>query len=319
MPALLTHYLYSKNYLKNENNKYLPLTLLASQGPDIYFFNTFLTKHSIISSFGTLLHHINISEAYTYLINYSNKDEFSEDTKLILKAFIKGLFMHYSLDRVVHPYVFYRTLYDFEIIDKKYYFKTHTAFETTMDLLIKNIYEPSIKVPTIALKCNKKNVKLCSTMMYHLANDIFHNNNIKDNTYYKSYKGMKFLYHVFSSRFGIKKKLFGLLSKNQGFVFSLIMPKKSKYEQSVDFLNLKHQEWKNPQNGDVSSESVLDLFERASKDIKTINHLVYDLKNKEQILSETSMYINNIDHDGSIIAQGDKKYYKCAWLDVVKK
>ena len=71
MPASLVHYTFIKENVNNEDKYYLE-TRLGGQGPDVFFFYGYSfskrENRKQVNNFGTYLHHIDISHAYTKLI-----------------------------------------------------------------------------------------------------------------------------------------------------------------------------------------------------------------------------------------------------------
>ena len=90
MPAALTHYLFSKNLVKND--KYKDIFLLACQGPDTLFFYGYNIKKrddkKDINSFGFYLHSINPTDLYHNMLAYAFKKDGEE--KEILIEFTRG-------------------------------------------------------------------------------------------------------------------------------------------------------------------------------------------------------------------------------------
>jgi hypothetical protein len=63
------------------------------------------------------LHDIDISRVYNELIKYAN----ASSDKELLYSYIEGLFLHYSLDRECHPYIFAKAGYAKDGPKKKHY------------------------------------------------------------------------------------------------------------------------------------------------------------------------------------------------------
>lgn len=107
MPAFATHYIFSKEMLDflGENadfnlNKYA--VFIGTQGPDIFFFHKLTSPFRSKRKIGSALHRAKPAEIF---------DAFRDYCKLspnidIAKSYIYGFILHYSLDRVCHPYVY---------------------------------------------------------------------------------------------------------------------------------------------------------------------------------------------------------------------
>ena len=138
MPAFYTHYTFVEKNTE-QKDKYARIRALGGQGPDVFFFYGYsLGKRenkSKIRDFGTYLHHTNISAAYNFLLEYAN----NQPEKKMLLAFVKGLFMHYVLDRNCHPYIFFRTGFPTSENpteqEKTKYMNYHVRFESILDTI----------------------------------------------------------------------------------------------------------------------------------------------------------------------------------------
>lgn len=316
MPAILTHYTFTKLYLNSNNvqNKYEDLILLASQGPDLFFFykryNPFSKDAKDITNFGSFLHSIDISEFYIRLIDYAS---LIEDKKLqeVLFSYIKGLIFHYCLDRNAHPYIFYRTGIGKDRWDEFDYTLSHMAFETLLDKDVSEVYN-IVKHPLQALKCEKWMVKEVSKMICIVSKDFFKDSKLKERSFYKSYKSMKIVERILYSRFGIKKWLYKKLIKNN-VINVMSMPYKREYLE-IDTLNISKRTYRDCVTGQEYNYSFDEIMKNAKKDAKYIDELL-DLiliNKKEDYKNCIKQFVNNISHDGFEVS-AHKKYYETCW------
>lgn len=306
MPAIMTHFAFAK--MRAEKNVDNDVLYLGAQGPDVFFFYGYSLKKKDnikdIRDFGTYLHHVDISEAYYYLLSYANKKEGRE--KEILSTFIRGLFLHYIMDRNCHPFVFYRTGFAREEKDKKYYFSAHASYESYIDCLIKERFNIKL-APKKAIEADKEKVRLISLMMHHLAKDVFNNNIIKEDSYYTSWKDMKFCQIIFHSPLGVKKSLFRLIAP-KGAINAMVTPRKVKHNDVLDVLNDTKDEWRDCVTNVAHNDSFLELIAKASDEVDLLDKLLAG-KYSEQDLKT---FIHNTDHDGYDVGM-EKKYFKSVW------
>ena len=311
MPAILTHYSFIEKYLgaEEKNNPYFPLMVLASQGPDVFFYRKGKAGKQI-NQFGSLLHHIDISDCYFFLINYAQG--VIKSRQEIYYSFIKGLLIHYIVDRNCHPYIFYKTLYDFNLHDKKQYFLSHAYFESNLDADIKNTLH-LINNPLKALKVKKEYVKAVSPMFKSMAKEVLKINYIDDDTYYKSWKDMKLLYRLLNSKSGFKRWLFKVSNIKHGLAFVMSTPVKSFKTKEIDYLNTSHEKWLNPVSGEEFNLSVIEMLDNAAREISEIDRILNLAKNDLPFEMDLKRFVDNIDHDGSLV-NAKKTYYECCFL-----
>ena len=301
MPAILTHYAYCLEAMEDKNSTYKDATILASQGPDTFFFFGQLpwkrrNEHRLaINDYGTKLHHMDISEVYLALIEYAKKTE----DKDLLFAFIEGLLIHYSMDRNCHPFIFARSGFTEKEEDKKSWALSHMWYETLLDCLIAQKKGISNKRPARYLKLDNESLKKISIMWNEVNKVTKLCDYIDENTFYysaKDYQGVmgitnapKHLSYIFT------KVVMGKNSQAHRMNIPNKLPKKY---QHIDFLNEKRGPWPNIVTGELRNESFMDLWNYALEDIKIGQALLKRAKAEEDIKEEFKAYINNIDHDG---------------------
>lgn len=304
MPSDLTHYTFVKENVPD--SKYFSLTALAGQGPDVFFFYGYNLKKrknaSQVRHFGTLLHHTNIAPLYAHMCEYAT----ASVNKEILLAFLRGLFMHYILDRNCHPYIFYRTGFTDDPNKKKYFSYHHVWFESILDFSFSKkheTYRSSVK----NLRTEKEYVKEVSKMFYDLSLFMKYEG-LSEDSYYLGYKDMKFAKKLLFSRFGIKKGLFNLFFKNN-VGNALAMPSSDKKYLQYDILNDSHALWKNPVSGEESNESFEDLFLKAKKELSSLGDIFVAVNNGGDYTKMIDEFVHKVDHDGCIDG-AKKKYFK---------
>ncbi|MDR0934735.1 MAG: zinc dependent phospholipase C family protein [Erysipelotrichaceae bacterium] len=290
MPAFLTHYIFA-DLLLEKDVSYREVTILGSQGTDPFFYYGYrlIGKRKNIKKirkFGTEIHHIDLVPFLDYMIKKINT--LNGIKKDVLSAYLKGFLMHYVVDRNAHPYVFYRT--GFNEKDTSF---IHSLFESRLDCLVKKYYKYKVIKPHIPTCINKEYLKIISEAYYEFAQSVMENKYITPLSFYISVKDMTTANKILYSRFGIKKKLIELLAGNT-MLNSMSTPTKIKDDDTVDYLNLNHKDWKHPVTGKISNLSFIDILETARKDLdlglKTISQDEISLLNK---------YVDNINHDGT--------------------
>lgn len=316
MPAIFTHYIFGKQ-VSDKSDKYRSIFLLGSQGPDVFFYYGYNFKKrkdkKLVRNFGTMLHHIDISEVYNFFVEYALKKE--GDERDILMSYIRGIFIHYSLDRNAHPYIFYRSGFTYEPTLKSKYSYSHAFFEAYIDtLLYKKYHETRRNVNCI--KADKKQVLLVSKMYDAMNKAILKQDYIDEKSYYTSWKDFKFMSHVFYSPLYIKKGIYYLFFKKT-LLYAMSSPDKVRHNDKMDLLNESHSFYQDCVSGEKFNFSFFDLMDNAKKDVKRVDEFLAKALDGENIKGEIMDFVHNIDHDGFIVAS-EKKYYSLPW-DVLKR
>ena len=309
MPALYTHYLFARDLLK-EDEKHPSLYLLAAQGPDAFFFYGYSLKirknKAARQGFGRMLHKIDIAKIYDAMLRYANTKESEE--KEILYSFIRGFMFHYCLDHIAHPYVFYRTGFVIEgkkeQKDHKFYSLAHTAFETNLDVLLKEEYA-FFAQPKELVKIRRKEGKIVSKMFDAVAKEVFEIN-LGKNTYYQAYKDFRFVEKFLNSKKGGKKRYFSK-HMHDSIMNALSYPVGINNDDVYDYLNLKHSEWLYPETGNKSHKSFLELFEEAKNKTKVVDDILVHALVGQDVLDDLKSFTNGINHDG--VKVGEKMRY----------
>lgn len=299
MPAFFTHYTFVE---QNTNPKdiFARIRALGGQGTDVFFFYGHTLrkreKKSQIRYFGTLIHHINIADAYSFLLEYVN----NQPDKDMLFEYLKGLFMHYVMDRNCHPYVFYRTGFadpnNSTDEDKEKYMNYHVGFESILDTIYGKMNK-TFKAHKKCAKCPEDQVKSVSKMYFELAKFLDYKD-IEELTFYNAYKDLLFAESVLYSPLGVKKFfVHNIFAKNSN-IDCMMSPARIKPYEKYDILNLKHEEWLDCASGEVHKESFLDLVNNAKNELKVVDSILSKAKKGVKIKQDMIKFVKNIDHDG---------------------
>lgn len=309
MPAIMTHYAFAK--MRVPTHPEIDVLTLGGQGPDVFFFYGYNIKKRLnikeVRDFGTLLHHVDISKAYYFLLEYANKKEGKD--KEVLNSFIYGLFLHYILDRNCHPYVFYRTGFSDQPDEGKYYFGAHASFEAHIDTLIKDHQGIKIAHRKAVEACDQK-VKLISSMMKELAEKVFDNLIIKEDTYYLAWKDMKFCQVLFYSPIGVKKAIMRAFSAKSS-LNAMISPPVITHNDVLDILNEQKSVWRDCISNEGRHESFLELIAKANEEVDELDKLLA----KQYTSANLKAFVRNVDHDGFQL-NAKKVYFDNVWLKV---
>ncbi|MFA6755224.1 MAG: hypothetical protein WCR97_01760 [Bacilli bacterium] len=303
MPSSLTHY----EFMKHLGIEYTDISIIGTQGPDPFFFyGLSLIPHlhaKKINSFGHFLHNIDSYITFRYFVEYIQGALDSE--KPVLIDYLKGMYAHYVLDKHCHPYIFYISGFTVDAKDKTNYFLPHAAIETSIDvLLLQKLGDSSLKSQD-ALICNNKKIKIVSKMICSLANDRFKKREIKENSFYKAVKQMRFVEKVLYSKSGRKKKFFNHFMHDS----AINVMARPKTVMPLDFLNLKHKTFYNcVTNKDPQNKDFYELMDDAKKEFFVKYPIIVDVINKKKTMNSMDNLFNSIDHNGFEVGT-TKKYF----------
>lgn len=307
MPAVYFHYTFIKENTSNKD--FQSLLNLSGQGPDVFSFYGYSLKKrkntKEVRRFGALLHHSDVSKAYYHLFEYANKNEHKD----MLLTYIYGLFMHYILDRNLHPYIFYRTGFNQEGLAKKEYFLSHVAFEGYLDVKFAKKHNTVIPLKDTIITSDNY-VKEVSKMFFELSNFLEYKG-LDENSFYYAYKDMVLAQKILYSKHGFKKWIFNTFM-HKSLINCLAVPLKDNKYDYLDFLNDTKCTWKYPVGGKESNKSVEELYEDAKEEVKELDKLF--LLNKENKLTyeDINKFVHQIDHDGNNYKE-IKKFQDICW------
>lgn len=300
MPAALTHHLFA---LQNkENIKDVDAFLIGTQGPDPFFFFGMVpwrkkADPKKIQGYAEELHHGDFSLIYAKMISYAHSQEGElQDTLL---DYLKGAWAHYCLDRVCHPYVFYRSGFDENGGLKGHYGYAHKVFEALLDATLKKKYK--LPSPSRAMKISKKKGMEISKMWKQGSPEI-----LGKATFYESLRDYRTIESFLQSKTGCKRILWKLLGKENA-LYAFSYPVFLKGKESLDVLNRGKKEWRNPVSGVSSNLSVDEMFYEAKKLYIKGAEVILKAKNIENASTSLFNLERGIDHDGGLC--GQKKVY----------
>ena len=300
MPAALTHYLFA---LQNkENIKDVDAFLLGTQGPDPFFFFGMVpwrkkAEPAKIQGYAEELHHSDFSLIYARMIAYANSQKGElQDTLL---DYLKGAWAHYCLDRVCHPYVFYRSGFDENGQLKGHYGYAHKVFEALLDATLKKKHK--LPSPSRAMKIPQKKGMEISKMWQTGSPDF-----LNEDTFYESLRDYRSVESFLQSKTGCKRILWKMLGK-ENVLYAFSYPVFLKGKEGLDALNAQKKEWRNPVTGIPSNLSVDEMFYEAKKLYLKGVKVILEAKNIENTSTSLSNLERGIDHDGCLY--GKKKVY----------
>lgn len=309
MPAITAHYSFALELLEKHPLPFKEAVFLGAQGPDPFFFYGQLPwKKRIhsheIAAFGSLLHHIDITEVYASLLEYATHQKEKEP----LLSYIHGLFLHYVLDRDCHPYIFPKAGFSSLPEEKKFYSVSHCELETYLDYLLGKEKGTFTYNASRYLKIGKKELLAISKMWFEVNKRTLQEPTLGEKSFYWAVHDYASTLRFTNVPHFFKKVFIPLLMGKCSLPYAMLLPDKIPTElASIDFLNKKKAPWPNVVNGEFRYESFSELWEEASEDYEEILPFFGEAAEGMDIRPGLANFVKGIDHDG--IRPGDKMIY----------
>jgi hypothetical protein len=283
MPGFVTHYLFGAKTYQELNHIELQKILhknfrpyrLGLQGPDIFFFHVPSLRYKDHRNFGSYLHEHEMQQFFYHALSCLPQLHDTEEKDICL-SYICGYLCHYKLDYIAHPFIYGRTGYDIENSDNSY-FSCHFALETEIDrYLLRKTTGKSLtefnQAATFQLSKKEKNIlsKFLSQVLTRTFRKLLPSKHIYLNPLFvkflllEGYLEMKFLLDPYNH----KKRIVTTL-ENLFFSYPLLSSKfvTDQCEGLTDFMNFNREEWRNPWNQDITSDSSFEmLYKHACKE-----------------------------------------------------
>lgn len=276
MPGFKSHYIFGRNAIEEiKPNKYEQYLIrypqsyhMGLQGPDVFFYYVpaylFYEKN-----IGNVIHKAKTNEFFNALIDARN-NLLKKEFRVIADAYIAGFMAHFTLDSIVHPYIYYRTKY-MEHEDKKLYdFGIHVFLETDIDNALLRHFshmKPSeFKMGDTILLTIKEHMVI-SVLLYRAIRATFPENRILLFHIRHAIGAMALEANLMKDPTGIKKKGVRLLER-MIFGHAVISPMVPNDNVTTykDPCNLKRKTWVNPWDENrKSNKSVYDLLDDATQ------------------------------------------------------
>lgn len=314
MPAIITHYTFALENEKELEPRLFKALALGAQGPDPYFFfgqRPWKRRNGRreVNAFGVELHHTDITDSYAALLEKAR----SSDDPELLYSYVQGLFLHYSLDRNCHPYIWSRCGFGRDFEEKKLWGASHTWLETLLDFIIGSDQGTfTRKAGKRYLDSQYQDLLRISSLWSEMNGELIKNPMIKEHTFLLAVKDYEAIMRLTNVPHGFSKLLTRLMGKNS-VAHRMNYPKKMPDSlESVDFLNEERGCWVHPVSGKDKHDSFKDLWDKAKRDYERAKLIILKAKNGEPYKEELRLFVNGIDHDG-FRPSDEKRYMSPIW------
>lgn len=274
MPGFTTHYLFGvQTYQRMEPDELRSIIRknhrafsLGLQGPDIFFYylpSYFLHKENI----GALAHDNETGAFIVQLIQSRKQFWGSRRKRDIADAYLCGFIGHYTLDCVMHPYVYAFTNYDPENKKRNVdYFGQHAYFETELDTQLLWHYKhmrPTEFHQDATIRLSAIETNVIARMLAYAYKHTYHVSAPRA-MMRGAIRWMRTGTRLTNDPSGQKKVLVRLVEKyalDHAFI-SPMLPS-NRYRFVKDPLNIQRREWRHPWTKETTTDTFADLLVRA--------------------------------------------------------
>lgn len=325
MPNIITHTLFADEMLDLLQDEELTsrrqLFEIGSNGPDILFFHHMnpvdFAKKTRLHWYGSELHKDYIDEFYRSALHAVWREKNSEIRKDMI-AYVCGHLCHWALDSCEHPYIFYRTG-TCQGKSASYHHRFESILDSLMLKLKRNQTIKDYDVTKIVTNPTVEMIRPIARVYVPAIREVFEED-VRPSEIAETIHDWNFMQKLFRDPSGRKIRGFQLLEKPFGmdnqFSGFAVPPVP---EDNYDIMNLLHNEWKNPQTGECSTESVLDLYQKAIKRAsKAIVLFLNAAAHPGNAKAETEFidYLGNRNYEMGTSHPGERIYFDIADLSV---
>lgn len=300
MPSILTHQYFADRLIAQYQKtwpflkKYAHVVWAGSQGPDPFFFfgkAPFKKRlgRQTINTFGSTLHNQLPIKSLLPLLKqgwyHHQKDE-------VLQAYLFGALTHYVLDRVCHPYVFYRSGFDDQGQLTAYFSADHARLEVEIDsaLLQQENLPSTMYQPKATLRIDN----LLLSQVSELYGKAFPKD-LNIDTYRQAVEDMRATYQFLFHGSFVNRLLVIVMAGRRSLPYSLMHPTKLQSGLANQAINRARKTWYHPVTKQASRQSFIQLMDAATT---LFSECVTLLKQPELDEKKWRTFTADIDYDG---------------------
>lgn len=255
------------NVIKSFIERYDGIFGVGCQGPDLFLYNLPMHIGNYKKNIGSRMHQEGSSRFFAYLLwNIWNAKD-SEIMEIGLSYFY-GVLTHYTLDSMIHPYVYARIGYDPEVsYSKKATAGLHHRLESAIDakmIAVKEDILPSKYQPLACISVNKRQGDILAKLLAQTVRKSYRIGIRKENVT-SSLKMMRILVRGF---YGCSDKLKKCLERMERIFFEDCLCSNyvvaDEYIKKRRVMNTENATWRNPWNpAKESKDSVWEIYDKA--------------------------------------------------------
>ena len=274
IPNVVTHGLmaldvYNKledSEVRNAIAKHPKAYLLGSNGPDILFYYKVFPwqdqkLNKKVSLYGNAVHERSINDFYSHALEFINSIK-DTNRKSILISYLAGHLMHWALDTLAHPFVFYRSG-KIEGETKYWHFRYESMIDSLMLAYVKRKNMNKVNI-TEFVNVSQEERRVIASFYQMMLSDVFEidtSPQVIDEAIVGMKNILKFLYDPRNITTPVIKKLEKKLAEPWAFSSHIV---NSQLDMHHDILNLSKETWSNPTNiEETSNESFVELYDQS--------------------------------------------------------
>ena len=277
MPGFTTHYLFGIDAYHRIQNSYVRENLyknhsayaLGLQGPDVFFY--YLPSYLLHKkNLGAIAHSQDTGAFFSYLLESRTLFAGNRRKLEIADAYLSGFLGHYTLDCMIHPYVYAMTGYTPANPPKDInYFGQHAYLETELDntmLSLKKHLKPAKFHQDATILLNSLQKRVIARMLTYAYKNTYPDLLIHEQIMYGAFFWMRTGTRLLNDPSGQKKVLARLMERLiVGHAFLSPMVPSSKHHFVADPMNLAHRPWTHPWTKERSVSSFPELYKKAGE------------------------------------------------------
>lgn len=280
MPGFRSHFIFGQNALTfcetakelRFIKEHLTCYQLGQQGPDLFFY--FAPAHIFHShNIGVIMHN-NATMGFVDSLIASRNKLITRRDRDIADAYITGFIGHYTFDTTCHPYIHYRTKKCKYPDQSSKNFGIHVALETDIDnALLRHFLHlaPSQFSLETTIALHPRERIIISHLLASAINETYPTNRMFPLTINLAIWNFWLLNKLMRDPKGHKKRMVrsvDQLLKHHIFVSGIVA--NDNYKAYKDPCNLRHIQWRNPWNPELSSHQ--DVYQLMEQALVSYNH-----------------------------------------------
>lgn len=284
MPAFSTHYLFAKEMMEDLRNEAdFPLNKVAvfigAQGPDIFFFHRALPwqKGKSLRKAGSAMHRAKCGDIIDCFKLYCGLGGDSG----IAKSYVYGFILHYALDRICHPYIYFVQNRITEKFPELNEHSVHNMIELSLDSVLlkekEDAQNPKAYKTENMINFTQKELEEVSKVIASAAK-ITEPYEFTAQDAAQAVRDTRAAQRLLTDGSGKKEKFLKRAERlffpfTENFRISSFL-RTDDLEKAIKYVNINNRNWISPFGGEMRNESFTQLFELAKTDaIKMIKRL----------------------------------------------
>jgi hypothetical protein len=269
MPAMISHYLHALRALDvYREHSGTPVDrdafLWGAQGPDFLFFQLPFPwrKTRGLRKLGLRIHRESPLPVLRAMRDYSVQN--ADDS--IAHSYLLGFLCHYSLDRIVHPFVYAQI-----VALKSQYPRSkkpflHCQIETSLDVVLLRYEREELPMEFSLKKTFPKNhgVQCRIAKIYSFLFQEVYGRAVAEKNVLQAERDCRFITGLQNDRTGLKKQLFRYFEKKHGKYLCSCVFRGVMEDENFDYANILSSPWSWPMDKtEKHTESFFDLYEKS--------------------------------------------------------